>query len=54
MTLATRIGEVFRAQDTKLNRDIAIKVLPEVLTREIPLVAGFIPPWPARRPSYLT
>ena len=35
------MGEVYRARDAKLNRDIALKVLPESLTRDPDRVARF-------------
>jgi len=35
------MGEVYRARDTKLNRDIALKVLPESLTHEPDRLARF-------------
>ena len=35
------MGEVYRAHDTKLNRDIALKVLPESLTRDSDRLARF-------------
>jgi len=35
------MGEVYRARDTKLNRDIALKVLPESLTRDADRLARF-------------
>ena len=35
------MGEVYRAKDTKLNRDVAIKVLPEVFTGDADRLARF-------------
>ncbi|HEX4824150.1 MAG TPA: protein kinase [Candidatus Polarisedimenticolaceae bacterium] len=35
------MGEVFRARDTRLNRDVAIKVLPALLTQDPERVARF-------------
>ena len=35
------MGEVYRARDTKLNRDVAIKVLPEQLSRDPAALARF-------------
>ena len=35
------MGEVFRARDTKLNRDVALKVLPEAFTRDADRLARF-------------
>jgi len=35
------MGEVFRARDTKLNRDVAIKVLPSAFARDAERVARF-------------
>ena len=35
------MGEVFRARDTRLNRDVAIKVLPELFTRDPDRLARF-------------
>ncbi len=35
------MGEVFRARDTKLNRDVAIKVLPAALARDAERVSRF-------------
>jgi serine/threonine-protein kinase len=35
------MGEVYRARDTKLNRDVALKVLPEIFTADPERVARF-------------
>jgi serine/threonine-protein kinase len=35
------MGEVYRARDTKLNRDVAMKVLPEAFTRDPDRLARF-------------
>src|SRR6187455_1804714 len=35
------MGEVYRAKDTKLNRDVAIKVLPDLFARDADRLARF-------------
>src|ERR1700751_6027399 len=35
------MGEVYRARDTKLNRDVALKILPEAFTTDADRLARF-------------
>src|SRR5450755_777410 len=35
------MGEVYRAKDTKLNRDVALKILPEAFTSDADRLARF-------------
>ena len=37
------MGEVYRARDTKLDRDMALKVLPEAFTQDPDRLARFEP-----------
>jgi hypothetical protein len=44
------MGEVYRAKDSKLKRDVAIKVLPQSLATDPDALPGVSPP-PTRRAS---
>ncbi len=37
------MGQVFRARDTKLDRDLAIKILPEAFAHDAERLARFMP-----------
>ena len=47
------MGEVYRARDTKLNREVAIKVLPAAFANDSDRMARFEGPDPVKRRSLI-